>query len=86
MKRKRTAAMLAVFVCVALVAHGQRWPKRELRAAWIATVANIDWPSKKGLSVHEQQQEFVRLLDTLQDIGMNAVIVQVRPIADAFYP
>jgi uncharacterized lipoprotein YddW (UPF0748 family) len=87
MKRKRTAAMLAVvFACVALAAHGQRWPKRELRAAWIATVANIDWPSKKGLSVHEQQQEFVRLLDTLQNIGMNAVIVQVRPVADAFYP
>lgn len=67
-------------------AFAQNWPKRELRAAWIATVTNIDWPSKKGLSAAEQQREYVTLLDTLQAIGMNAVIVQVRPVADAFYP
>lgn len=65
---------------------GQSSPKRELRAAWIATVMNIDWPSQKGLNAASQQQEFVRLLDTLQNIGMNAVIVQVRPVADALYP
>lgn len=64
----------------------QTYPKRELRAAWIATVMNIDWPSQKGLSVQQQQEEFVKLLDTLQNIGMNAVIVQVRPVADALYP
>ncbi len=64
----------------------QTSPKRELRAAWIATVMNIDWPSGKGLSVAQQQQEFVTLLDTLKQIGMNAVIVQVRPVADGFYP
>src|SRR5690606_32540035 len=66
--------------------HAQTAPKRELRAAWIATVMNIDWPSRKGLSVQQQQQEYVTLLDTLQRRGMNAVIVQVRPVADAFYP
>lgn len=66
--------------------RAQPSPKRELRAAWIATVMNIDWPSGKGLSVAEQQHEFVRLLDTLKAVGMNAVIVQVRPVADAFYP
>lgn len=65
---------------------GQQLPKRELRAAWIATVAHIDWPSKKGLTVAELQQEYIALLDTLRSIGMNAVIVQVRPVADAFYP
>lgn len=61
-------------------------PKYEFRAAWIATVANIDWPSKKGLPVEEQQEEYLRMLDSLQHLGMNAVIVQVRPAADAFYP
>lgn len=61
-------------------------PKYEFRAAWIATVDNIDWPSKKGLSTAQQQQEFMQLLDMLKQTGMNAVVVQIRPCADAFYP
>jgi uncharacterized lipoprotein YddW (UPF0748 family) len=70
----------------ALPASAQTSPKRELRAAWIATVVNIDWPSRQGLSTQQQQEEFVNLLDLLKSVGMNAVIVQVRPSADAFYP
>jgi uncharacterized lipoprotein YddW (UPF0748 family) len=61
-------------------------PKREFRAAWIATVANIDWPSKQGLPAAEQQQQFIARLDELKDLGCNAVIVQIRPASDAFYP
>lgn len=61
-------------------------PKRELRAVWIATVGNIDWPSRQGLSAQQQQQEFLNHLNFLQRSGFNAVIVQVRPAADAFYP
>ena len=61
-------------------------PKREFRAAWIATVANIDWPLKPGLSSDEQQASFIRLLDRMKRIGCNAVIVQIRPALDAFYP
>jgi len=60
-------------------------PKREFRGVWIATVANIDWPSRKGLSPVVQQQEFTTILDAHQKNGMNAVIVQIRPVADAFY-
>jgi uncharacterized lipoprotein YddW (UPF0748 family) len=59
--------------------------KRELRAAWIATVSNIDWPSKPGLPAQQQQQEFIRRLDELKALGCNAVIVQIRPASDAFY-
>ena len=61
-------------------------PKWEFRGAWIATVENVDWPSKPGLSPGEQRQEFIRLLDTLSADGINAVIVQIRPSADAMYP
>src|SRR6478735_3503217 len=61
-------------------------PKYEFRAAWIATVNNIDWPSKKGLPVLIQKLEFIQLLEGLQRTGMNAVIVQIRPATDAFYP
>lgn len=58
---------------------------REFRAAWVATVANIDWPSKPGLSAFEQQQEAIELLDFLKDNQFNAVVFQVRPQADALY-
>ncbi|MCK5907248.1 MAG: family 10 glycosylhydrolase, partial [Flavobacteriales bacterium] len=68
-----------------LKAQESKLPKHEMRAAWIASVANIDWPSKKGLSVRQQQNEYVDLLDSLVAINMNAVIVQVRPQGDAFY-
>lgn len=60
--------------------------KPEFRAVWVATVDNIDWPSQKGLSVDSQKAEFIRLLDLHQQNGMNALIVQVRPATDAFYP
>lgn len=58
---------------------------REFRAAWIASVANIDWPSRPGLSVRELRAEMKTLLDTAASVGLNAVILQVRPAADALY-
>ncbi len=61
-------------------------PKRQFRGVWIATVENIDWPSQPGLSVDEQKREFVRLMDVAASLNLNAVVVQVRPAADAFYP
>lgn len=60
-------------------------PKHEFRAVWVATVANIDWPSKPGLSTKEQQNEIIAILDMHEKLGMNAIILQVRPAADAFY-
>ncbi|UKJ08003.1 glycoside hydrolase family 10 protein [Solitalea lacus] len=60
-------------------------PKRELRGVWIATVANIDWPSSKQLSATEQQDEFKYILDQHKRTGINAIFGQVRPAADAFY-
>ena len=58
---------------------------REFRGVWIATVDNIDWPSKPGLPVEEQQAELITLLDHAASIRLNAVILQVRPAADALY-
>lgn len=62
------------------------FPKREFRAVWIATVDNIDWPSRPGLPSDEQKREFITILNRQQRNGMNAVVVQIRPAADAFYP
>jgi len=60
-------------------------PKREFRGVWIATVKNIDWPSRAGLSSEEQQRELVNLIDRYHQMGMNAIIFQVRPAGDVFY-
>ncbi len=57
----------------------------EFRAAWIATVANINWPSAPGLSSEKQKQEAIKLLDILEKQNFNTVILQVRPQADALY-
>jgi uncharacterized lipoprotein YddW (UPF0748 family) len=58
---------------------------REFRAVWVATVANIDWPSKPGLSTWDQQRELLAILDRAVWLNLNAVILQVRPGADALY-
>lgn len=59
---------------------------REFRGMWIATVANIDWPSRTGLTPAQQQAELGVLLDAAQQTGLNAVILQVRAAGDAIYP
>ena len=62
-----------------------REPIREFRAVWIATVANIDWPSSPGLEVSQQKEELIDILDRAAALHFNAVIFQVRPAADALY-
>jgi uncharacterized lipoprotein YddW (UPF0748 family) len=59
---------------------------REMRGVWVATVGNFDWPSAPGLPAARQKQELVFLLDSLAALNANAVILQVRPAADALYP
>ena len=60
-------------------------PRREFRAAWIATVHNLDWPSTYTLSPQQQRSEMVALLDLAAETGLNAVVFQVRTECDAFY-
>jgi uncharacterized lipoprotein YddW (UPF0748 family) len=60
-------------------------PHAEFRAVWVATVANIDWPSKPGLSAETQKEELIDLLDRCKELNLNAVIFQVRPMCDALY-
>jgi uncharacterized lipoprotein YddW (UPF0748 family) len=60
--------------------------QEEFRGVWIATVANTDWPSKRGLSIEQQKDEFMQLLDSAAAMNLNAAVVQVRPTCDTFYP
>jgi len=80
----KNLVLIFLFTCLfSFISEAQ--PKYEFRAVWVATVANIDWPSKPGLSVDQQKKEAIAILDMHKNLGMNAVILQVRPTADAFY-
>jgi uncharacterized lipoprotein YddW (UPF0748 family) len=60
-------------------------PKAEFRAVWVATVDNIDWPSKRGISTDQAKAEMIRILDKCKELNLNAVIFQVRPSTDSLY-
>ncbi|GIG69778.1 glycoside hydrolase family 10 protein [Phytomonospora endophytica] len=70
----------------AAAAPNPAFPKHELRASWIASTVNIDWPSRPGLDVATQKAELIRWLDEAVAYGFNAVMFQIRPTADAFWP
>jgi uncharacterized lipoprotein YddW (UPF0748 family) len=72
------------FLLLHLTVAAQTDPKRECRAAWVATVTNLDWPTA-GTSVTRQQSDLIAILDTLRKAGFNTVIFQVRPECDALY-
>jgi uncharacterized lipoprotein YddW (UPF0748 family) len=77
-----TAASIPVTAAAAQAAPPIR---REFRGAWVASVANIDWPSKPGLSSWQQQAELIAILDRARELKLNAILLQVRPAADALY-
>lgn len=80
----RSVVLLFISFFTFLLLNAQ--PKYEFRAVWIATVDNIDWPSYGNTNTESQKAEFIRILDMHQRNGMNAVVVQVRPSGDAYYP
>ncbi|MBE6574233.1 MAG: glycoside hydrolase family 10 protein [Ruminococcaceae bacterium] len=57
----------------------------EIRAVWIASVSNINFPSSNTLSSNELKSEIDSILDTVEDNSMNTVVLQVRPSSDALY-
>jgi uncharacterized lipoprotein YddW (UPF0748 family) len=59
--------------------------QHEFRGAWVASVVNIDWPSRSDLSVSQQQAELINILDRMQELNLNALILQIRPNGDALY-
>jgi uncharacterized lipoprotein YddW (UPF0748 family) len=85
MKKMKYHILLLLLTGLSLSANAKEYPKREMRAVWIATVANIDWPSTPYLSTEEQKAEMVELLDSVKAYNMNTVVFQIRPDADALY-
>ncbi|MFN8353875.1 MAG: family 10 glycosylhydrolase [Spirosomataceae bacterium] len=85
---KILVCLLALFSCLSCRSQNQGFspsPKREFRAVWIATVDNIDWPQRGSYDAETQKQEFINILNSHQQSGINALFVQVRPASDAFF-
>ena len=84
---KKCLLIFTVVIFLPVLAAPQKLPKidREFRAVWVATIDNIDFPTKKGLPIEQQKIELIAILDLAKKLRLNAVIFQVRPMADAVY-
>lgn len=84
----RPLVVLAPLILVPVASPGAEPPPeapREFRGVWVATVGNIDWPSRRGLASDEQKREAIAILDRVASLRLNAVVFQVRTAADALY-
>ncbi len=91
---KNIARVLIVFLLIfsltiSVFAADAPIPGRSVRAdfrgLWVSTVVNIDYPVKPTTDPAKLKSEAIRILDLAQDTGFNAIFLQVRPTADAFY-
>ena len=85
MKKINYLLFLLLMIGMAISLKAKEYPKREMRAVWIATVENIDWPSTNKLTTEQQKAEMIGLLDSVKAYNMNTIVFQIRPDADALY-
>lgn len=78
-------AILLALLATVVTAQPPAEVAREFRAAWVATVDNIDFPTKEGLTAEEQKREILSIIELSKRLRLNALIFQVRPMTDAFY-
>ena len=79
----KIVVLINYLVFLTLAVGAEQAPKYEFRAAWIATVLRLDWPSSSTVS--SQQSQLIGILDKMQAANFNAAILQIRPACDAFY-
>ena len=86
MKRTSLLLLLFLFLTTGLgMAQTTVQPKREMRATWLTTVANIDWPLSYTKGQEAQQKELIALLDACVTFNLNTVMFHIRPACDALY-
>ncbi len=76
---------LVSFLLLLSLSLSAQTAKYQMRAVWVASVTNVDWPSAPNLSVEEQQKEMTTMLDRFKELNINTVVFQIRPASDAFY-
>ena len=82
MKNKLFLALLLTLLSIPSIFAN---PKREMRATWLTTVANIDWPKAYTTDIETQKTELTTLLDACVKFNMNTVLFHIRPACDALY-
>ncbi len=84
--KQTTKCLWLVFAMIAFATMSYAAsPKREMRATWLTTVANIDWPKAGTVGIDAQKKELTRMLDSIQSMNMNTVFFHIRPACDALY-
>ena len=89
---KKVKKLLSALLSITLLSACTFMPQKaealeksdDMRAVWISTVYSADYPSVRN-DAEKQKQEFITKLDEIKNMGLNTVVVQVRPKADAFY-
>ena len=84
MMKRLLLLLISIAVTAGIGTHASEALKREMRAAWVATVYRIDWPTSVN-NASAQKAELNAYLDNLQAQHFNAVFLQVRTMCDAFY-
>ena len=84
--KKLTVVMMAAFMFIGSISYtnNAQAAEKEMRAAWVSTVYNLDWPKTKN-NAAKQKQELTQLMDKLKGCGINTIVLQVRPESDALY-
>ncbi len=82
---KKTLLLLIFSYFTFSITAQNNFPKRELRAAWIPSVYNLDWPTSKTASSENQKNELINILEELKKSGINTVFLQIRTECDALY-
>jgi len=84
--RQLSVLVLSIWFSLPLFANTQDTARPEMRAVWVATIGNIDWPDGPSTDPEKHKAAFIRLAETHKKNGINTLIVQIRPCSDAFYP
>lgn len=85
MLKRRMLSVILILTMLLPVAYAAQPAQDGMRGVWVATVANIDYPSRQGLTADELKSEADTILDNIAAMGLNTVFFQVRPSADALY-
>lgn len=85
MKKTTFLTIFLSLILVATVVSQSTLPNQELRAAWLATVDNLDWPLNGTLPEASKKQDLLSKLNNLKEAGFNVVYFQVRSEGDALY-
>ena len=85
MLKRRILSILLVLAMLVPFAGAAQTAQDNMRGVWVASVANIDYPSSAGMTAQALAAEADTMLDNIAAMGLNTVFLQVRPSADALY-